>query len=473
MLPILESACLDCHSGDSAEGSLDLSRFETLEQVVNERRLWSAVASRVRDGQMPPDDGPELPESDRQRFLDWIEHTLPQVKCSHPHHAGSVTIRRLTRFEYENTLRELLGVEFAAGTTFPADEVGYGFDNIGDVLSVSPLLFEKYLAAAEKISAQVIHDPTIDEIAMVIGAGQLQQIRGGRMAGPVFVMTMTGTTTFDVQTRRAGRYRIAVDAMATEAGDEPAKMAVSVNGRVVDEVPVRGTLDEPQIHHFDGRLDAGRNQIGISFTNDYYDPENPDRARRDRNLGVRQVRLVGPTDSFRPSAVQQAFLFSMPDESKTSQQCAEEIIALHGSRAFRRKLTHDETERLLQIFELGQENGESFEASMRLVIQAMLVSPHFLFKIEQPAPQDGSQRELTDYELATALSYFLWSSMPDNELFRVATADRLTDPVVLEAEVRRMLRDTRSDALFDNFAEQWLQLRALEGLDLDPDKYPG
>ncbi len=471
--PILQSACLDCHTGDDADGSLDLSQFETVDQVVGQRRLWSKIASRVRDQQMPPEDGPELPASHRQQLLDWIDQTLPQVPCSHRHHAGSVTIRRLTRFEYANTVRELLGIEYATTGNFPADGVGYGFDNIGDVLSISPLLFEKYLSAAETISEQLIHDPAGDVINVVIAPGQLERIRGGRPAGRLFVLTTTGTTTTEVQTKRAGRYQIQVDAAATQAGDEPAQMAISVNGRVIDEIAVRATPDEPEVFSFAARLDEGRNRIGVSFTNDFYDPENPDRSRRDRNLGIRQVQVSGPTDPFRPSRVQREFLFVVPDDSKTPRQCAEEIIALHGSRAFRRKLTPDDTGRLLEIFDLGHDNGESFESAMRLVIQSMLVSPNFLFRIEQPAPSDGSPRELSNYELATALSYFLWSSMPDHELFRTATRGELTDPVVLEAEVRRMLHDPKSAALFDNFAEQWLQLRVLRELDLDPEQYPG
>ncbi len=159
MLPIIENSCLDCHTGDNADGSLDLEAFTSLQDVVEQRRLWSKIASRVRDRQMPPADGPELSAAHRKQFLDWVDSVLPALPCNHPHHAGSVTIRRLTRYEYANTIRELLKVDYPFTGAFPADEVGYGFDNIGDVLSVSPGLLERYILAAAKISRRAVGGP--------------------------------------------------------------------------------------------------------------------------------------------------------------------------------------------------------------------------------------------------------------------------------------------------------------------------
>ena len=169
--PILQDACFDCHTCEDADGSLDLSQFQTVEQVVAERRLWRKIATRIADHQMPPPDSTELSDDDRRRLLGWIDDSLHSVPCSHPHHAGSVTIRRLTRYEYANTSRDLFHVDFPDSDQFPADGVGYGFDNIGDVLSVSPLLLEKYLTAADTISESVIVDPKKFHLSKTLDPG--------------------------------------------------------------------------------------------------------------------------------------------------------------------------------------------------------------------------------------------------------------------------------------------------------------
>lgn len=474
MAPIIQNACLDCHAGEGAEGSLDLEAFETLEQVVDQRRLWSRIATRVRDRQMPPEDGPELSDDDRRKFLDWVDNVLPEVACNHPHHAGPVTIRRLTRYEYANTVRELLKVNYPFTDAFPVDEVGYGFDNIGDVLSVSPLLLEKYLVAAEKISELAIYDPAKHNLSKLCLPSEFGAVPGGRLHGAFMVLTTQGTITQEVVAGVDGRYRIEILSFANQAGDELANMALSINGKLVDEVKVRPhKSSKAETFEFSARLTRGTNKVEVTFTNDYYDPKHPNRHRRDRNLAVGQMRIHGPESHPKPSPAQKALLFVSPDAKKDPRTCAEEIINLHAARAFRRRLYSTERQQLLKLFDLGIENGESFEGAMQLVVQAMLVSPHFLFKVEAPAPEDGSIRHLSDYELATAVSYFLWGSMPDDQLFRVATREALTDPATLKSEVRRMLQDPRSVALIDNFASQWLQLRVLQQIETDPERYPG
>jgi hypothetical protein len=472
--PILDRACVDCHSGQGAEGSLDLEQFESMDQVVRDRRLWRKIANRVRDRQMPPPESVELSAADRKRLLAWIDQSLPLVPCQHEHHAGPVTIRRLTRYEYANTIRDLLRVEYPFQDAFPADASGYGFDNIGDVLSVSPLLLEKYLMAAESISEMVIADVASKVYSGLFGPSDFGTVDGGYIDDSHMMLTTNSTITIELHPQLEGSYLIAVTAFGRRAGDELPELAVSANGKVIETVRVKQQRpDEAETFEFKTRLDAGRNTLQLTFTNDFYDPRHPDPRRRDRNLAVCHVKVDGPARLPKTSAAERAFLFVTPRSSRSPEECARRIIDLHASRAFRRRIYASERERLLELFKLGLDNGESFPGAMRLVLQAILVSPHFLYRVEAPVPDDASPRRLSDYELATAMSYFLWSSMPDDRLFRLATQGMLDGREIRMAEVRRMLQDQRAEALVDNFAAQWLQLRLLDTADPDPEQFPG
>ncbi|MDG2104485.1 MAG: DUF1592 domain-containing protein [Pirellulaceae bacterium] len=478
VLPILEDSCFDCHTGPAAEGSLDLEAYRSIEDVVADKRAWRNIATRVRDHQMPPEDAGGMTDADRRTLLGWVDDSLPFVPCGHTHHAGPVTIRRLTRYEYINTIRELLKLDYSFEGGFPVDEVGYGFDNIGDVLSVSPLLLEKYLAAAEAVSDAVVYDPAKKQLETTIEASEFSKIPGSALREDSFYLSTNGTTTCKVNAPVAGKYRVVIDAFGTRAGDELPKLAFSANGKVGKNFLVKAKRrdkgrDKDKLLELTVPLKEGGNQLGVSFTNDYYDPDFPNISRRDRNLAIRRIKISGPLDAPRPSQAQRAFLFVTPGEGQRPRDCAEKIINLHGSRAFRRRVYASERERLLALFDLGIENGESFEGAMQLVMQAMLVSPHFLYKVEAPAPKDGSPRPLSDFELATGLSYFLWSSMPDEALFRIASAGQLREEGRLESEVQRMLKDPQASALIENFAMQWFQLRGLEQADPDPDLFPG
>ncbi len=470
--PILETACLDCHTGPGAEGSLDLQGFQTAEQVVDQRRLWKKIANRVRDRQMPPTDGPDLTDSDRGKLLRWIDQELPTIPCRHPHHAGSVTLRRLTQREYENTIRDLLGVEYVTANRFPADDAGYGFDNIGDVLSISPMLLEKYMAAAEQISWQVIDDPDQYQIDVSIAAHQFPAIPGSRLVEDSRLLTTTGTLAIPIPVSRTGNYRIVIRAWAHQAGDEPARMGVSADGQMLKQFDVQAVPDEAGTFELECHLDAAVGNLEITFLNDYYNPGAADPKQRDRNLGIGPIHIRGPLDEQPVSQQERHFLFELPGPEQTGEQAARTIIKLHGSRAWRRPLQPAEIDALLEIYRLGNRHHESFQGSMQLVIQALLVSPHFLFKVENEVASDGSARHLNDFELATAISYFLWGTMPDNRLFQRATRGELGDPHIVAEEIDRMLADPKSYHLVENFGGQWLQLRVLEQVDPDPGRFP-
>ncbi len=471
IVPLIDGSCLDCHIGDDASGNLDLSRFKSARDAARERSTWRRIADRVESHQMPPDAG-EMDQADRDRLMSFVRQTLPHIAGGFSHHAGPVTLRRLNRDEYANTIRDLFGVKIEPAAMFPVDETGYGFSNIGDALSLSPMMMEKYLSAAEKISREVVHDPAADRVDQFFSSHSIDLVQGSRLAGESVIMAMHGTLTLPTEIRQKGLYRIAIEAWGQQAGDQPCKLGLSVDGQLLHEFDVPNLRDNPGTFTFEPALEPGSRKLQISFLNDYYNPEAVDRNQRDRNLAISGVRIEGPIDWADPSGIQKAFLFVEPGEDLPEQEAAGKIIRHFAPRAWRRPLTEDEFARLTELFEAARKEGESFEGALRRVVQALLISPEFIFRIEAPNPEDGSPRTLNGFEMASALSYFIWGSMPDDELFSLAAKGELDTSDVLAAQCERMIRDPRSLYLVEGFAWQWLNLPLLDQFDPDPARFP-
>jgi mono/diheme cytochrome c family protein len=329
--PLLKEYCIRCHGGRRPRAGLALDVYKDDAAALKDRSVWEQVAKNVHSQNMPPEGKPH-PSSDQIKLLtQWFTTTFPDNDCTGKKDPGRVTIRRLNRTEYNNTIRDLVGIDFRPAQDFPADDVGYGFDNIGDVLSLPPLLMEKYLAAAEKIVREIMATPAV------------------------------------------------------------------------------------------------------------------------------RKRILSP----------------WPD-SKNEEECARKIIDSFGRKAYRRPIFPGEMDRLLQFVRLARSQKDGFDKGMELVLEAILTSPHFLFRIETDrAPGNPFlPHPVTDYELATRLSYFLWSSMPDEELFSLAGKRSLRENGNLEKEIQRMLKDPKAHALVENFAGQWLELRNLRNASPDPGMFP-
>ncbi len=470
--PFLAKYCFDCHSGDAAEGELQLDVLKNAAEIsTTSRKSWKKVHDQVFGHVMPPEDADQPSEAERDKIVAWLETTIDHYDCTGPIDPGRETIRRLTRYEYKNTIRDLLGVEAELADDFPMDDVGYGFDNIGDVLTLSPLLMEKYLAAAEQIAAAaVITDPLEAtarrrlEAVKMSGAGD---DRGGWR-----FLTTTGEFRGQIEVPANGEYIIRTQAFADQAGDELAKMRIVVDGQE-KLIEVKAEQDKPADHEFRAKLNKGKRDVVIAFTNDFYDPGNRNQNRRDRNLGVRHLEIVGPlgAEGLQYPDAHRRIFFTKPSQDVSEEDAARQILRRLATRAFRRPAADSEVDRLWRLVQLGKQRGGRFEHGIQMALTAMLVSPHFLFKIEQDAtPDDKSNvRTLDDYELATRLSYFLWSSMPDEELFELAKSGTLR--ANLEKQVRRMLADPKAEALVENFAVQWLQLRNLAAMEPDRQRY--
>jgi hypothetical protein len=357
--------------------------------------------------------------------------------------------------------------------------VGSGFDNIGDVLTLPPLLMEKYLAAAERIAELTI---VTDEKQFVKSQRQdRRQLKGDGSADydqerRRWSISSEGSVGGEFTLPRGGQYLIRVEARATQAGDEPAKMELRLGPKKIRvfevvEVDKRGTYEVKT------RIPVGQQQITAHFINDFYDPNNKDPKRRDRNLTVEAIEIDGPLD-LRPDDYPEShrkLLTVLPSDDKVTPSAAarQNLYPLIG-RAFRRRATEEEVTGYTQLVESALKQGDTFEQAMQVAVTAVLVSPHFLFRMEKdPSPNNPATiRELDDFELATRLSYFLWSSMPDDALFGLAAAGKLRDPAIREQQIRRMLADPKSEALVQNFATQWLNLRMLDGVSPDPERFP-
>jgi hypothetical protein len=475
--------CQDCHSGEEAEAGLDLTGETTMEAVRGSRDRWEKILGLVRVGNMPPADADQPPKEQREQFLERLDHALFYVDCSQEPESGRVTIRRLNRVEYNNTIRQLVGVDFRPADSFPSDDVGYGFDHIGDVLTLSPLLMEKYLDAAEEIAARAIIAPEDARVSLQVRAEQFAS-EGAVDDGPYDskIFTSRGTVHGTFELPHAGKYVIRIEAAADQAGDEPARMEVSLDKTSLETVEIKGH-QTPGWYELHAETTAGSHRLSVAFVNDFYDPEL--KKRPDRNLYVRVLELSGPAD-VRPESLPEShrtLVESVPGKKEGGRKLGVTDAAIANlrpflARAFRRPVSGAEVALYARFVRLAVERGESFERGMQVAVTAALVSPEFLFRAESDPRYDDDDddreeryepHDLEQYELATRLSYFLWSTMPDDELFEQARKKRLTPDGSLRTQTRRMLADPRSRQLTENFAGQWLGLRRLHTTEIMPD----
>jgi hypothetical protein len=472
--PVLEKYCFGCHGAEKQKADLSLESFKTDAEAQKDRAVWEKVLKNVQSRDMPPENKPQPSDVERALIAEWIDAKVFQVDCSNPD-PGRVTLRRLNRNEYNNTIRDLLGVDFHPADDFPSDDTGYGFDNIGDVLSVPPVLLEKYFAAAEKIlDTAIVAYPDTNGPALKISPAACQ------ITGPTAALSSAGiklmlnnVLTTNVTFRKGGDYIIKVRAWGDQCGDEPPKMKLQLGDETlkVFDVPVRQS--RAQVYEHRVRVSAGARLLTVAYINNYRHPEHPAPGTCDRNLAIEEIEVVGPAGP-QPLPESHSHIFNKSITAPTDTNAlARQIVSSFATRAYRRPLKGDEVDRLMSFYELAKGQKENFEASVKLALQAALVSPHFLFRGElQPEPDNPNRVfPINEYALASRLSYFLWSSMPDERLFALAGKGKLRGK--LSGEVHRMLRDPKAQAFVENFVGQWLQLRNLNLVQPDPAVFPG
>jgi mono/diheme cytochrome c family protein len=477
--PLFDQTCSPCHGGADPAGGFDVSQYRSIESLSTRRDQWERVRERLRSGDMPPE-GVERPEAAIRGLVSFLDAELghaaekqspnqkPSSDPKQPPDPGRITLRRLNRTEYTNTIRDLLGLEFRADQNFPSDDSGDGFDNIGDVLTVSPLLMDKYLAAAERIAARAVGTVQLPPPFAVQHGLRLGNLRA------LDRRTVEGTHRCDFD----GEYELRVGMPGVRPGNAlPVMLAVWVDGkllgrrRVETKAATKGPVVDPSSEEsFRVALSEGEHELRASFVDDTFAQtlSETDLNRTKTNKWIGSVTVVGPFPA--PSHHERVLVC----DPTSGAACVRKILSTLARRAYRRPVTDAEVAALTGFVDLARSDGQSVEAGLALAIQALLVSPHFLFHVEHdPDPSDATQvHRISDIELASRTSYFLWRSMPDEELLKLAERGELGKPSVLEAQVRRMLADPKASALAESFAGQWLEIRNLDGLHPDPARFP-
>lgn len=473
--PLLATYCLSCHTGDDAKADLPLERLRSMAEVLAGDPDIRHLREMVSTGEMPPKSKPQPTEHERLIITQWAEAALNYVPPDAATDPGWFTIHRLNRAEYRLTMRDLLGIDprtVDLAERLPRDDTGYGFDNIADVLSISPLAVEQYLDSAER-AIEMSLGPALEVSTKLVPLGPITGSGGKPLPAGGFFLYSNGAARAEFAAPLTGEYLIRVAAWESHAGDQHANLSLRLGKKTIKDFAVSGERASPQFVEQRVRLEAGKHIIAANFTNDYFVKDVGDR-----NLGVESISVAGPLDeaSVERSAVWTR-VFAPATGVKGDTPRARAVVAAFASRAYRRPATDAQIASLMKVYSSQRKAGAAWEPAVRTALTAALVSPHFLFRslagpTKAATPGSGSRYVLDGYELASRLSYFLYSSMPDEPLLAAAANGSLLTDQGLASQVRRMLADPRSNAFVENFAGQWLQLRTLDTLAIDRTAFP-
>ena len=496
---LLDRYCVTCHNERLRTANLALDTLELTDIPAN-AEVWEKVVRKLRAGAMPPRPRPRPDQRTYDGFRTWLETRLDRAAEADLNPGRTEAFHRLSRTEYKNVIRDLLALDVDVSDLLTADDTSYGFDNIAGVLGVSPTLMDRYLSAARKVArltvGSPVSSPTAETFRIASDLGQDDHIDGlpfGTRGGTILRHNFPEDAEYVIEVEPDGALYI-----------EPHKLEVTLEGeRVVlfdvgralqpgERGPSLGYVREEEPLRVRLQVKAGPKVVGVAFLKKtsaepegirmlYLRPFTGEGSGGDSRYQpyVGSVTITGPFESSGARPVedtpsrQRLFVCYPTGTADSETACAEEILSTLARRAYRRPVTDDDVARLLTFYHRGEANG-GFEAGIELVLRRLLVSPEFLFRIERdPAGiATDTPYRLSDLELASRLSFFLWSSIPDDELLDVAARGALADPDVFDQQVRRMLADNRLRALATNFAGQWLMLRNVAAVQPDEDIFP-
>lgn len=478
--PILENYCFDCHADGARKGGVAFDEFKTDQAALEDRDLWLHALKNLRAGLMPPQKRDQPTKAEKEIIENWIKRAVFAADPQNPD-PGRVTIRRLNRTEYRNTIRDLLGVDFDTGTTFPPDDTGHGFDNIADVLTLPPMLLEKYVVAANQIVGDAV--PAVSRVVpekivagrQFQGGGEAMAERPGRpqrRGGLSLSYYQPAAVSNVFNAPFTGKYQLAVSLMVNE------KYVDNVfdynKCRLIFRVDGRGLLRDEysweggKPYHYDYETDwtAGNHVLAFELQ-----PLTTNEQTRTLSMQITSVKVSGPMDQkywVQPKDYVKFFPRKVPDDPAARRAYAHELLGSFARRAFRRPPAEATLNRLVNLAEsIYRQPGKTFEAGVAQGMVAVLSSPRFLFLEEhaESPSAPGAYAFVDEFSLASRLSYFLWSSMPDEELMQLAEAGALRKN--LKAQVARMLNDDRSAAFVKDFVGQWLRTRDIETVPLE------
>ena len=489
-LEFVEQYCISCHDNLEKKGELSLEMVPA--DVAQQPEIWEKVVRKLRARQMPPVGRKERPdEATYERTVRLLETSLDRAAVAHPNPGRTATIRRLTRTEYRNAVRDLLALDVDVDALLPPDDSSYGFDNV-TVGDLSPTLLDRYMSAAEKISRVAVglpsRSPGGETIRLAPDLTQEDHLEGlplGTRGGAVIDYTFPMDGEYEVQVRLMRDRDEHVEGLT-----EPHDVELLLDKARVQVFTVKPPQREPEHATADQHLKirmpvtAGPHALGVAFLKKsstlIETARQPYQARFNfyRHPRVQpaiySISIVGPYGVQSPGDTpsRRRIFVSHPATPQQEDRAASQILSALMKRAYRRPVAASDLRGPMALFEKGRADG--FEAGIEMAVAGILVSPSFLFRLElDPAdipPQ--SPYRVTDLELASRLSFFLWSSIPDDELLNVAVAGKLHEPATLDRQVRRMMADARSRALVDNFASQWLHLRNLAAITPDMRLFP-
>jgi hypothetical protein len=491
--PLLADYCFECHA-EKAKGGVRLDQFTNDKSLSDRAKTVEKTLEMLEKKAMPPEARPQPGDEELKQALAWLDaYADRREKAAR---SDQVRIRRLNRAEYNNTVRDLLGVDVRPAEDFPQDTPGYGFDTVAGTMTLSPVLMEKYLAAAEKVARTAVFGVAPKKLERVVHEPYCAADAFSRNVEVKFDYDETGmslpsalhvTQRFETD----GEYTLrAVMRGVRPAGSDPVELGFWIDGKLVhtDKVDVPTKVEAGRnAGELNGRwaefrtpMKAGEHWLSVTILKMYeglpaaYKGPKPSKVegKKVKGRGVdaffpMYLHVVGPyKQPTGPSAESTRKIFgTRPSKGPHDAATVRRIVSDLARRAYRRPVTEKEVDELVGLIDMVRKDGETFEEGLCLAIQRMLISPHFLFRVER------STRP-TAHELATRLSYFLWSSLPDEDLSRAADEGKLTRPEVLDAQVRRMLKDPKASALVENFGGQWLLTRSLESHTPDRTKFP-
>jgi len=492
---LLDRYCVTCHNQRLRTGNLALDSLD-VEHVETQPAVWEAVVRKVRSGAMPPAGMPRPPAEALIGLVTSLTTNLDRTASPDP---GRPLLHRLNRAEYANVIRDLLAIDVDVKSLLPADDSAFGFDNNADLLVVSPSLLDRYLTAADRVSALAVGDPTTavgSETFYTRGDQSQSQHQEGLPLGTVGGIGVRYTFPLDAE------YEFHVALLRTNLEairglEHEHQLEISVDGARVFLGPIGGDAEEGQSGAITARSDstdarlkvrvpvtAGPHLVTATFVRKLAESTNRLRPFLRSNAGtydstgrphVKSFTVTGPFNPTGPGDTpsRRRVFVCRPASAAAEDPCARRILTALARRAYRRPVNDDDLTPLLAFYKDGRKKG-NFETGVQLALRRMLASPTFIFRVEEDpaAVAPGAIYRVNDLELASRLSFFLWSSMPDDALLDLATANRLHQPAVLEAQVRRMLADPKADALVENFAGQWLHIRNLQNIAPNTDEFP-
>ena len=494
---LVQDYCLSCHNDRTRTGGLSLAGVDS-DHPEHDAATFEQVILKLRTGMMPPDGRPRPEPPVIAAFIDQLETRLDRAAAAAPN-PGRPILHRLNRTEYANAIRDLLGLDVDATSLLPPDDMSQGYDNMSDVLTVSPTLLESYLTAAGRIARMAVGDPdatpSVDTYVVPQGFSQMRHVPGtpfGTRGG------IAVTHNFPADGSYIFRLSFYFASIGAFFGDnipaEGEQIEIAVNGERVALLDLDRKLRTTDVLRTEPiPIRAGPQQISAAFIQRAAGPVQDfvmpfDRALADLSTGhfpgltglphLRNLGIDGPYDvtGVSETPIRERLFVCRPPAGATIDRetaCADEILSRVARRAFRRPLSDADRTRLFRFYDEARAMG-GFDAGIRMGLQAILADPEFLFRFERTPPgvAPGENHRLSDLELASRLAFFLWSSLPDDELIDVAAAGQLSDRATLQQQVRRMLADPRAESLSTNFASHWLRLQNLQDVHPDVFRYP-